>query len=136
MLQQNFQTPEALGLTAPQHRALVLTLNALERGELRYVPVHGPSLWPFSEDYPYTGHFNMRTFQSALPCGTVCCIAGTAELLGNTTFAGLNRSPELEELFFPSSSDPEYYDKITPDQAAIALRAYLTTGVPDWSHVA
>jgi hypothetical protein len=36
-------------------------------------------------------------------------------------------------LFFPTAYISR--DDITPAQAAIALRAYLTTGEPCWEHV-
>lgn len=135
MLQQNFQTPEALGLTAPQHRALVLTLNALEREELRHVPIDRV-LRGNSTDY--TGHFNMSAWNSTEECGTVGCIGGTAELLGSLTAhsliycAAANRT--FRDLLYPKIGEKLWSD-ITVDQAATALRSYLTTGIADWSHV-
>lgn len=135
MLQQNFQTPEALGLTAPQHRALVLTLNALERGELRHAPIDGVQRYDSAN---YTGHFNMEIWNSAEDCGTVGCIGGTAELLGSLNSYSLADcaavNGNLRGLLYPNI-DGKLWEFITVDQAATALRSYLTTGIADWSHV-
>lgn len=140
MLQQNFMSPEALGLTASQHRALVLTLNALERGEL----THTPKPMESAGTGEYSGLFNMASWNISSECGTVCCIAGTAELLGNLPVNSLERaiddprSSELFNLFYAvdeSSGAPIYLllEAIKPAQAAKALRGYLTSGVADWS---
>lgn len=64
-------------------------------------------------------------------CGTISCIGGTAELIGNVNF-GVRTMPEkLWALFYPRAAGPDW-DRITPAQAATALRSYLTTGSAHW----
>lgn len=134
MLAQNFKTPAELGLTEAQHRALVLTLNALERGELTHVIVEKNQYGGFVTNPKFTGHFNMRRWNYESDCGTVCCIGGTAEILGGLAQYELdqlsNRNLQLSRLFYPNGN----WDA-TPAKAAKTLRGYLTTGVTDWSHV-
>lgn len=138
MLAQSFLAAEALGLVEPEHAALVTVLGMLERGELRHV---APA-WPDDIDEPegFAGLFNMQFWFSNSECGTVACIGGTAELISGRNFryaAALNKN--LMELFYPGYHEPEAriadYDKITPTQAARAIRNFLTFGEPRWAEV-
>jgi hypothetical protein len=125
MLAQNFKSADDLGITGPQHDALRKTLVLLETDKLTHVePLDGPA-----DRGCFTGHFNMREWNTASTCGTVCCIGGTAELIGNVKFEPQGLPEGLDELFFPNAFRVE---DVTTSQAATALRCYLTTGDAKW----
>ncbi len=134
-----FLSPDQLGLPAPQHRALVLTLAALERGDLRHYRDDDTDGIAMAPGTKFSGHFNMNWWNNRFvdhKCGTVACIGGTAELLGAVKFAdellfGPGANQQLHDLFYPGLS-LRVYGTITPDQAARALRCYLHTGIPNW----
>lgn len=131
MLAQNFKTASALGLTADQQQGLCRTLVMLETEKLSHEPFNND--WPLGHLGKFTGHFNMATWGRAAPCGTVACIGGTAEILGAQGLASVAcRNSALRELFEPADIDPLDWEKITPTQAATALRSYLTTGDARW----
>jgi hypothetical protein len=134
MLSQNFKTPADLGHTEKEHAALVTVLGMLERGELKHVKLSEPREWSPSGKL-FTGHFNMGEWNVMAGCGTVGCIGGTAEMLMKDIF-NYPYSDELEELFYPPMEE-DYTDitDITTDQAARALRSYLTTGKANWKEV-
>ncbi len=127
MLMQNFKSADELGITEPQFDALRKTLVLLETGKL----VHEFKYSHLSGEGGYTGHFNMGVWRGEAECGTVCCIGGTAELLGGVGLGGNTRlvNPPLHALFMPSVKN---WRDITPAQAATALRSYLTTGSANW----
>ena len=132
MLAQNFMTPADLGLNDRQFDALVKTLKLLETNKLRHAmaPAYRFEIWP--ADCSFDGLFNMATWISGSACGTVACIGGTACLLAGDELLFHNAEPEpaaLDTLFFP----PLERGKITTEQAARALRSYLTTGDPRWT---
>jgi hypothetical protein len=125
MLAQNFKSADDLGITEPQHDALRKTLVLLETGKLTHVePRHG-----CADRGSFTGHFNMSEWNSASDCGTVCCIGGTAELIGNVKFEAARLPEGLDELFFPNAFRVE---DVNTSQAATALRSYLTSGDARW----
>lgn len=124
MLAQNFQTAEALGIPEPHRQALMKTLVLLETGKLKRARLGDGTVDP---NAPFTGHFNMAEWKIVNECGTVCCIGGTAELIGGVVF-DFERNWCLEDLFYP---DTALYS-ITVPQAARALRSYLTTGEANW----
>jgi hypothetical protein len=130
MLAQSFMTASELGITEPQRMALQKTLVLLETGKLVHTKL--PLLFKFNAE-KYSGHFNMGGWRRETECGSVCCIGGTAELIGNVRFN--ERAPALETLFYPSSDGTKLqnYESITAEQAARALRSYLTTGDAKWS---
>jgi hypothetical protein len=127
MLMQNFKSAADLGISEPQKEALMKTLVLLETGRL--VHVRETEL-----DYSkavdrrssFTGHFNMMDVFFEHKCGTVACIKGTAELISGVTVGG---TIALDELFYTNYMNGR---DITPDQAAVALRSYLTTGDARW----
>lgn len=125
MLANYYKTPADLQITDAEFEALVKVLGMLERGEL----VHATPK-PCAGVGPLTGHFNMAFHNTITECGTVCCIAGTASLLIGIPL-NHNRTKELRELCYPDSVRD--WLGITPAQAAIALRNYLTTGQPSWA---
>jgi hypothetical protein len=125
MLAQNFRSSDDLGITKAQHDALRKTLVLLETGKLTHVE---PG-FKRADRGSFTGHFNMNEWNSASDCGTVCCLGGTAELIGNVKFEP-SRLPEgLDELFFPNISRIQ---DLTTTHAATALRSYLTNGDAKW----
>jgi hypothetical protein len=132
MLAQNFMKSADLDLTDEQFEALCKTLVLLETEKLRHVPVVKDFV---DGNYAFSGRFNMCNWAGHHPCGTVACIGGTAELIGNVSFGyhlALKRTNlRLYRLFFPPMKS-SMWSSITPQQAATALRSYLTTGNPHW----
>ena len=137
MLEQNFQTSQELGIDEPVRQALIKTLAMLEQGRLSHIPVENWEEEEGDDENPinkgFTGHFNMGTWREVFSCGTVCCIGGTAELIGNIQIDG-HETKHLFRLFHPRHQEigAMDYDIITPAQAAMALRSYLTTGDSRW----
>ncbi len=132
MLAQNFKSADDLGITEPRKEALMKTLVLLETGKLVHTAT--PERYEyFAENF--TGHFNMAGWRRKASCGSICCIGGTAEIIGNTSFC-LNEIPcALQTLFFPNmhNDGPHFqYKNITVNHAATALRSYLTTGDAKW----
>lgn len=128
MLAQSFKSADELGISEPQKDALIKTLVLLETGKLIHV---APGRVSRQGDV-FTGHFNMQYFNRASECGTVCCIAGTAELICGVVFGDI--SDQLQALFYggPFGKCASSLEKLTPAQAATALRSYLTTGDARW----
>lgn len=132
MLAQNFMTATDLGIEEQQQEALIKTLVLLETGRLSHVR-DTDGAW-LGTAFEFTGHFNMDNWLLQHKCGTVGCIGGTAELVGNLKRDELelvaNRNERLRGLFYPDISGD--WNAITPSQAASALRSYLTTGDARW----
>ena len=135
MLAQNFKTADELGIKEEQREALMKTLVMLETGKL----VHNTddSIAKYSmneEDAPFTGHFNMASWRQTTPCGTAACIGGTAEMIaGYDVFDEYDAQEggiQLDQLFQPRRIAD--WEAITPEQAAAALRSYLSTGDARW----
>lgn len=145
MLAQNFMTAEALGITEKQRDALIKTLALMDSGKLSHTTSYG-AYHPQEREFPgsraFTGHFNMSEWGYRFDCGTVACIGGTAELLAGErlfspmTMITLTRThlpPFLQDLFYPAIGVLcDSWDEITVEQAAMALRSYLTVGHPHW----
>jgi len=141
MLAQNFKTPDELQVTDAEFAALLQVLGALERGELRHYSLRGrrPSL---RANVP--NGFSMSEHICQSGCNTVACIAGWAYVFSGRKVFGFNGgimgafyrndklSPALEELFYMYSQDPGELDTTTPQQAACALRNFLTYGEARW----
>lgn len=130
-----FKSHKELGLTKKEWEALIKTLMAMEAGQVEHVPAH---LFHNNREETKPA-FNMQVWHDRYTCGTVACIAGTAEILGNLGTGTLrNTANELEaqgetalvELFCPNSNIN--YDAIGPKRAAKVLRGYLTNGVTSW----
>lgn len=123
MLAQNFKSAVDLGLTEKEQSALIKVLGMLERGEL----VHDMH---FKCDAP--NGFNMAHERFEASCGTVACVAGWCDIVGDTDFVEGPWPGRTTELFAPKNLPQRCWSEITPAQAAIALRNYLTTGRPGW----
>lgn len=135
MLAQNFKPAAELKLTELQKEALIKTLVLLETEKLK----HAYPDRRISEPDGFTGHFNMSWWELPAACGTICCIGGTAELIGDLRPDELDKAtydnPALKNLFYPGRGGPRIsveMQHITPDQAATALRSYLTIGDARW----
>jgi hypothetical protein len=130
MLAQNFKTADDLGLTDQHLDALIKTLALMDSGKLTHV-INYDYVWANGRT-EFTAHFNMADWSAPSECGTVCCIGGTAEYVGNISFGEIkNTNQKLHDLFYPYVVEAGW-DKITIAQAAIALRSYLTTGDARW----
>lgn len=136
-------TAEQLGLTEAEHGSLVATLSLLECGELPYLPFDEYATVSKTKQRP-GNYFNMSHWQYESPCGTVCCMGGTAERLGGGEGlyykcwkSGDAYNHALDDLFFPKGKVYGFdrYDAITVAQAARALRNYLDTGRARWQEV-
>lgn len=124
MLAQNFKTAKELGLADVEVEALVTVLRMLERGDITPEEFH-------------MGHFQQE-------CKTPACICGWAHHVSRG-----RAFPELASPYGPiilyrrlNSSISELFrlteargsgSEITPAQAAVALRNYLTHGEPRWA---
>jgi len=134
MLVQNFKSASDLSITERERDALIKVLGLLEREEIIFVPYDPVDR---GGDRPtYTGHFNMNSWARPASCGTIACIGGTAELIGGVDFSRYYSDTEVYRLFYPGREVPDCeYESITVDQAAQALRSYLTTGAAGWSKI-
>ena len=118
MLAQNFKTPADLQIDPRAFEALLTVLRMLERGELLH--------------HTEGGQFDLATWH----CGTVGCIGGWADQIAGSCLIATNnrgKNEQLSELVNPRAISHGDYSRVTPAQAAIALRNYLTFGEPRWA---
>ena len=127
MLAQNFLDPDLLGISPTAQAALIKVLGMLERGELHHCR-RGDDIRP--------NGFNLANHRVELTCGTVACIAGWADIAARPRRLNLLRqaakSAALADLFAPENLS---WHAVTPEQAACALRNYLTLGEARWTEV-
>lgn len=142
MLAQNFKSAADLEITDAEQGALIKVLGMLEREEMKfsYVEAPGTVVNPVIEN-----GFNMGPYLKETECGTIGCIAGWAHLAsGRRIFpfvisdggSAADMLPiGLFDLFHCSDNPIQMNDRyrITPSQAATALRSYLTTGEANWA---
>lgn len=133
MLAQNFKTADDLQITDIELRSLIGVLGMLERDEL----IRGEA--PLATMERGANEFNMAATLNS-ECGTIGCIAGWAyHISGKEAFpeivddenGWLRDNPKLRSLFGIGRATFTL-DRIKPDQAAAALRSYLTTGDARW----
>lgn len=132
MLAQSFLSAEDLNISSSQLKALIKTLKLFETGKLKHVQLDDGI--PGEMGNEFTGHFSMSLWNTKRDCGTICCIGGTAELIGGVIFNTDKQSKRLTQLFFPRFRVGQW-NTITPTHAAQALRNYLTTGYARWREV-
>lgn len=134
MLAQSFLSAADLGITEPQLSALQKTLVLLEAGKLEYVANPDEIADGRFFERRFIGLFNMGHWATPHSCGTVCCIGGTAELIGDVSFGRWSFSNNLRliGLFAPQEDENLRWNTIAPAQAATALRSYLTCGDAKW----
>jgi hypothetical protein len=124
MLAQNFKAPTDLGIRDDEFQSLVTVLRRFERQE---VPAERLDMWSLAEPR----------------CGTPACIAGFARYEQPGVFNRWENGRErtwpqgLQNLFWMSSDNETCaaISKNNPpsiEQAAIAIRNYLTHGDPRW----
>lgn len=130
MLAQNFKSAADLNISEPQFEALRKTLVLFETEQLIHTTDYKVKDLNSRE---FTGHFNMRAWSVESECGTVRCIGGTASAVSGNhyLFRNWERHDGLNALFAPNKREFPW-SRITPEQAATALRSYLTTGDPRW----
>jgi hypothetical protein len=125
MLAQNFLDPDMLGISPTAQAALIKVLGMLERGELHHCR-RGDDIRP--------NGFNLANHRVELTCGTVACIAGWADIAARPHRLNLLRqaakSAALADLFAPENLS---WHTVRPEQAACALRNYLTLGEARWA---
>jgi len=127
MLAQNFKTADELQITDEERSALIKVLGMFEREEIQPSTPYKPNC---------RNGFHMATVRSTEDCKTVACIKGWCQIVGGNhlfdPFNGRPIPPRLyDELFLYGD---ERRKKInSPDQAAAALRSYLTTGRARWN---
>jgi hypothetical protein len=143
MLAQSFRTAAQLKLTQPELEVLIKVLGMLERGEIKALPQSAGAYRSVLDDMPWQAvdyavevpeFFDMRRVIGTTDCGTSCCILGWAQYVGtNGEFISYqHRDYPLDCLFYPAADGVECTD---PQQGAMALRNYLTTGWPGWREV-
>ncbi len=132
MLAQNFKTAADLGITDAEFNALAKVLGMLERGELKAHDARDVQAWQGNAMPTY---FNMVSWNSLADCGTVCCIGGAAEYVGGFETAHFhhNNNFRLRQLLGIDGGSLLTVRPATPEQAAIALRNYLTCGEARWA---
>jgi hypothetical protein len=127
MLAQNFLDPDVLGISPTAQAALIKVLGMLERGELHHCH-RGDDIRP--------NGFNLANHRVELACGTVACIAGWADIAARPRRLNLLRQAAkraaLADLFAPENLS---WHAVTPEQAACALRNYLTLGEARWTEL-
>lgn len=140
MLAKSFLTYKELGITEREHQAFITLLGMLERGEITHefdASCYGREKMFFNMNDPYRPKYTTLGYR----CGTVACIGGwAAHLMGlgdpHGYVNGGYGSSRLRTLFFPTIEVPDAsYDEITTEQAAQALRNYLTRGGAHWAEI-
>jgi len=141
MLAENFLKPSQLGLTKKRRAALVTVLRMLERGEIKHVDIDPIGYECVIGKPTDLQIFNMQVTHAETHCGTAGCIAGWADAVCGTRFTMVEGGicvrmlrTALDRLFCPPIGD-KTWSKITTEQAARALRNYLTTGEAMWEEI-
>lgn len=146
MLAQSFMSAKELNLAEDERGALIQVLGQLERGEFHHISTYNGGLTTDVKRKmtidQHTKWFNMGCWRRLIKeCGSICCIGGATDvILGELrmeNIAIINRDnlndPFLCELFYPYAYGSVY--SITVEQAASALRNYLTYHDPQWKTV-
>lgn len=139
MLAQNFLTPADLKIKDDLHAALIQVLGMLERGELIHARsvFNAPCIFTYAYKEKIPSLFNMNNWclkPEDSSCGTVMCIGGACEAIMKREIKEVY-TPGLLGLFHPHDVSSDYWEDITVEEAALALRNYLTTGKPKWKEV-
>lgn len=153
MLAKIYLTAEELGLTEQHKDALHKVLDLFDEGLIKHVHSCHNMNTPEGERKDKYYVFNMNTWnEEYLPCGTVACIGGTAEIVGKCSFdedflidrvesqlMSEENYDNIHSLFYPSVTQcakvNKCYADITVEEAREALFNYLTTGKPNWEKV-
>jgi hypothetical protein len=132
MLAQSFKSATDLQISDVELSSLITVLGMLERCEL----VHEEYMY---NDTPRGNKFNMGIALTEASCGTLGCIAGWAYAVSNrkafpeiVSDNGWDRHNKGLIKLFGIGENTYNLSTYTTDQAAIALRSYLTTGEAKW----
>lgn len=132
MLVANYLSADDLGIAEHHRDALIELLRRLETGEIEKAPGEIEKIYakPRNREFFHLGSWNQRC-----SCGTVRCIGGWAEHISGHT---IDKMPvNFRVLCYPGLIEDDcdnVYDA-SVEQAAHALRNYLTLGEPMWSEV-
>lgn len=132
MLAQNFKSAEDLDIPEALKQALIKTLVLFETGKIthRLIP-EDPCI---GDGMDFDGKFNMQIWSTEWPeCGTIACIGGITEMVSGINIGWVPDS--LQNLFSPDRIPFREWARITPEQAARAIRSYLTTGEANWEEI-
>lgn len=146
MLSQQFLPATKLGVSEPERTALIHVLGMLERREVVHVPLSEEmlALGIVTGDPPMVGRPNGFSMGPYIyrdgNCGTAACMAGWAHISSNNAVFGNKRIVDiclkgkgpaaLADLFTARHKDR------TVEEAAVALRNYLTLGEARWDEPA
>lgn len=125
MLAQNFMKATELEIAESELQALIKVLGLLERGELTHTPC---------SDQIKGECFSMNMTHAKTDCGTAHCIGGWVATITNvdpSKYVYSNQFGKIGKLYFPWGQ-VEGWSQITTEQAASALRSFLTHGDPRW----
>ena len=131
MLAQNFKSPTDLRINDAEFEALVKVLGILERLEVKGIPNSARALRD-QETIEAPTLFSMMLTRARMDCGTSCCILGFARHVGGEDLFYDAANRPCADLFYPQNEGIQCRD---PEKGAIALRNYLTCGVPRWAEV-
>lgn len=140
MLMQNLKTAAELGITDAEFDALYKVLGMLEREELKYMPATTGDVPPEYNNF-VPEFFNMALTHTQNSCGSACCILGWARHVAGDRTLFHGRTPANSDLFRMAHDaglsiyPGKFSNEILPDEAAIALRNYLTFGEARWAEV-
>ena len=125
-MMMNFKTPAELKISEQYHKALVDTLTLFESGKLKH---HSEVRLPNEKA------FSLVSWRYGSVRGATC-IGGWVERLSGLDYMKeqKNWESDLDKLFFPNLTSKDYHD-CTVEQAATALRNFLTYGDPRWSTI-
>jgi hypothetical protein len=127
VLAQNFKTAQELGLASEEVEALVTVLRMLERGEIAREEFH-------------MGHFRHECRSPACICGWAHFVSrGQAFCELSTRYGPImlyRRLGRSARDLFRLTEGRGAGGEISPTQAALALRNYLTHGEPRWAETA
>ena len=128
-----FKSPAELGLTQAERDALIKALLLMENGQVKHVPGSNFNTYNAAQDKM---PFNMAHWHREYDCGTVCCIGGTAELVGGLPLNSLAEKASKLVLYGDSNLHTMFFHwnggDPTEKRAARVLRGYLTTGQTRW----
>jgi hypothetical protein len=132
-LEDKFKTAAELGISEEQRCGLIKTLAHIEAGKTSHINYYNNPELLTTAPQGGTYRFNMMVWKTYFPCGTVCCLGGTAEMLGNVGYPKDKLPRELRHLFGLNNLEYKTMNEVTERQAGVALRGYLTTGKTDWA---
>jgi len=128
MLARNFKSAADLEITDQELDALIKVLGMFERNEL----IHRPKDSPLQPN-----GFNMAHWGVQDECGTIGCIRGWARIASGNyqLFAATLRHSPVGNLFTVDHGRFGQWDDITVEQAAMALRNFLSSGAARWGEI-